>query len=621
MKKYIISLCGIFIVLSIFFLLNKDSWIYKDNPTTARVDMLEYATKDAPCFDVMINNKKQSKADHLAKNGNQGYVTEYDGKRQHLELLIKRDNCKINFILRGIWDPIYKDNPSKGLIKHWVEYTNFSINGKEIIAEPVAVWHNKPFRYSITTDKGDKLNIDLKYKKYYVPQSMEEKGIIYIICIALLIAGYFLIWQRKYIGGGIGIAFLFTALTIKLLDYQEIKVNIYGFVILVTSYFLFTYKLGKYLSRFKIEEHHPRIDIVFLTVFFILLFVPMLHISDAEKSEQENRMLAKYTPLIDYRGGYNLKYGKNFDAWFSDRFWGRDELVKVYYKIKKINRYIITAKASKLKNDWYFNNYDLSTLTISEKQKVQYKKNIQYLLQFCKENNIKCYMEIVPAKIYYAKDGLINNKLKEYNDTLPQFIKYIKETLNFEIIYPLDELKEADKSDYVYFKTDHHWTDWGAYIGYQALLKQLKKDFPDIYEAKEGDFDISYSKKVRAEADRKYWQGHTCNLLHQNQDCSLNIDYKYYDGKNKHINAISYGEFHNSDGKYKALLIGNSFTENFKPFLVYSFKDIKRFRCNIAPNDNLKLSRWKKEILEFKPDVLILLFQEGYTDKLRTIKD
>lgn len=320
-------------------------------------------------------------------------------------------------------------------------------------------------------------------------------------------------------------------------------------------------------------------------------------------------------------GGCNLKYGKNFDAWFSDRFWGRDELVKVYYKIKKINKYIITAKASKLKNDWYFNDNELSTLTISEKQKVQYKKNIQYLLQFCKENNIKCYMEIVPAKIYYAKDGLINNKLKEYNDTLPQFIKYIKETLNFEIIYPLDELKEADKSDYVYFKTDHHWTDWGAYIGYQALLKQLKKDFPDIYEAKEGDFDISYSKKVRAEADRKYWQGYTCNLLHQNQDCSLNIDYKYYDGKNKHINAISYGEFHNSDGKYKALLIGNSFTENFKPFLVYSFKDIKRFRCNTASYDDLKLSCWKKEILEFKPDVLILLFQEIYTDKLRTIKD
>lgn len=399
------------------------------------------------------------------------------------------------------------------------------------------------------------------------------------------------------------------------------KYDVLLLITLFTLFFLLYFKILAWLMKLKWVQNKSRIDIVFLTVFFILLFLPMLHISDAEKSEQENRMLAKYTPLIDYWGGYNLKYGKNFDAWFSDRFWGRDELIKVYYKIKKINKYTITAKASKLKNDWYFNDNELSTLTISEKQKVQYKKNIQYLLQFCKENNIKCYMEIVPAKIYYAKDGLINNKLKEYNDTLPQFIKYIKETLNFEIIYPLDELKEADKSDYVYFKTDHHWTDWGAYIGYQALLKQLKKDFPDIYETKEGDFDISYSKKVRAEADRKYWQGYTCNLLHQNQDCSLNIDYKYYDGKNKHINAISYGEFHNSDGKYKALLIGNSFTENFKPFLVYSFKDIKRFRCNTASYDDLKLSRWKKEILEFKPDVLILLFQEIYTDKLRTIKD
>lgn len=252
-----------------------------------------------------------------------------------------------------------------------------------------------------------------------------------------------------------------------------------------------------------------------------------------------------------------------------------------------------------------------SSPDIREKYGIKTKK---YFLAVSELTERKNFEHLVKAFLRF----LDNSKTE---DTLPQFIKYIKETLNFEIIYPLDELKEADKSDYVYFKTDHHWTDWGAYIGYQALLKQLKKDFPDIYEAKEGDFDISYSKKVRAEADRKYWQGYTCNLLYQNQDCSLNIDYKYYDGKNKHINAISYGEFHNSDGKYKALLIGNSFTENFKPFLVYSFKDIKRFRCNIAPNDNLKLSRWKKEILEFKPDVLILLFQEGYTDKLRTIKD
>lgn len=152
------------------------------------------------------------------------------------------------------------------------------------------------------------------------------------------------------------------------------KYDVLLLITLFTLFFLLYFKILAWLMKLKWVQNKSRIDIVFLTVFFILLFLPMLHISDAEKSEQENRMLAKYTPLIDYWGGCNLKYGKNFDAWFSDRFWGRDELVKVYYKIKKINKYIITAKASKLKNDWYFNDNELSTLTISEKQKVQYKK-------------------------------------------------------------------------------------------------------------------------------------------------------------------------------------------------------------------------------------------------------
>lgn len=397
------------------------------------------------------------------------------------------------------------------------------------------------------------------------------------------------------------------------------SVDFYALVILAMLYFLILYKVVWYLFCVKYEQPLSCIDIVFLAIFFAFLFIPMMHISDAEKSTQENRMLAKYQPIFQ-NDRFNLNFGRDFDAWFRDRFWGRDELINVYYKIKNVKKYIITAKASKLKNDWYFNKRELFSLAISEKQKVQYKKNIQYLLQFCNENNIKCYMEIVPARIYFAKDGLINNKLKEYNDTLPQFIKYIKETLDFEIIYPFDELKEASKSNYVYFKTDHHWTDWGAYIGYQALLKQIKKDFPDIYEAKEGDFDISYSKNVRAEADRKYWQGYTCNLLHQNQDCVLNTDYKYFNDKNKHIKTISSGEFYNPDGKYRVVLIGNSFMENLIPFLSYSFKKLSRLRSNIALYNDLALSRWKKQIIEFKPDVLILLFQENYIAKLGTIK-
>ena len=81
------------------------------------------------------------------------------------------------------------------------------------------------------------------------------------------------------------------------------KYDVLLLITLFTLFFLLYFKILAWLMKLKWVQNKSRIDIVFLTVFFILLFVPMLHISDAEKSEQENRMLAKYTPLIDYRGG------------------------------------------------------------------------------------------------------------------------------------------------------------------------------------------------------------------------------------------------------------------------------------------------------------------------------
>lgn len=85
------------------------------------------------------------------------------------------------------------------------------------------------------------------------------------------------------------------------------KYDVLLLITLFTLFFLLYFKILAWLMKLKWVQNKSRIDIVFLTIFFILLFVPMLHISDAEKSEQENRMLAKYTPLIDYRGGVQLK--------------------------------------------------------------------------------------------------------------------------------------------------------------------------------------------------------------------------------------------------------------------------------------------------------------------------
>ena len=66
-----------------------------------------------------------------------------------------------------------------------------------------------------------------------------------------------------------------------------------------------------------------------LVVFILgLLVVPLFHMNTAEIMEQENRSLAKF-PEIKKKGKLNSDYGKEFESWLGDRFWGRDKLIAV----------------------------------------------------------------------------------------------------------------------------------------------------------------------------------------------------------------------------------------------------------------------------------------------------
>lgn len=110
------------------------------------------------------------------------------------------------------------------------------------------------------------------------------------------------------------------------------------FIIIITLAYMVCYKLVQYLVRFKIVENNSRIDIVFVVCVIAFMFVPVLHINRDEISVQENRTLAKYVPLIDDdSGAINYNFGKDFESWFNDRFFGRKQFIKTS---KKIDMYI-----------------------------------------------------------------------------------------------------------------------------------------------------------------------------------------------------------------------------------------------------------------------------------------
>jgi hypothetical protein len=400
------------------------------------------------------------------------------------------------------------------------------------------------------------------------------------------------------------------------IGFHHQQLEVMTLIIIIICGYLAALKLTEYLADFKDIKHKSRIEILFLTVFFTMLFIPMSHISNKDISKSENRALAKYQPLTLEQGRFNYNYGKDFDAWFSDRFALRKPLIKFY------NHSLLSSKPNKkyIKDENSLFLYNWYEVILPSKQNVlKGLHEAEKFQQMLAEHNIKMYILLVPqkAQIYNPSDRKIIDK------DINKAINKINRTTNLKIIYPLNELKEASKKDYVYFKTDHHWTDYGAFVGYQKLMKEIKKDYPNVKITSESDFDYFYRKDIRSDFLRDFHIGRTCtNFVKDTKECkkSLDVNYKYFRHKDiEKLTTETHDEqfhrektyFYPNGSNLRTILLGTSMGEDLTESLPYSFKYTYRLRNNnvkdMPTDEEFKIVKYYKDkILNYKPDILIL---------------
>ncbi len=406
------------------------------------------------------------------------------------------------------------------------------------------------------------------------------------------------------------------------------------FCVLIITFFV-SYKLVSYVSQIKIVEKNSCIDIIFLTLFFILLFVPMSRLYQGFWLPDENRTAAPYKPLFSEHR-FNQHYGTHVESWFNDRFLGRRQLMRLNNGFLKLNR-VITNQAGffDTKTNWIFDagqvkqpvfrNYNQALLNSLEKFH-------SYLLK----NNIMLYLLIVPSKTdIYAEFVPGHQKIPSIQNEVQ--IRYLEKKASFPVIFPIVELRQAAQKDYVYFKTEHHWTEWGAFIGYQALMQHIRKDFPDIHVVGENEYDIFYNNRVRGDWERAFTSGHTFFLMNIPYDTDKLLDsaYKYYTHKNEIIpdivdiphRKIKLYKHPKKGGSYKAFLSGTSMNENLLQFIPYSFQQLDYYRLNnvkeIQYQDCFKIKHYyENDILKIQPDIFILtITSENLPELLKLMKD
>jgi len=359
---------------------------------------------------------------------------------------------------------------------------------------------------------------------------------------------------------------------------------------------------------------------VLIVIFFIIIFVPCLRMILADKtffSYTEKRTLATFPRIPDSFSQIQLFFSE-VDEYLKDHFGFREWMVYRYQREvrKRFGDSENNTKVLRGESNWYFytgdrllkdytgknllNDKDLENwvLAYNEKQKWLEEKGIRYLL-------------VVPPD----KQSIYGELLGEpwvSNKGMTRFTQ-IKNRLSDDESFVLVDLGpillENKSGEMLYWKSDTHWTPYGAYLAYQVIAKKIESLFPGTHFKQDFTFTQAITRKCESGKDRC---GDLTNML---------LDFDSFDETYRNIARFSpcairsSGDLPLSDintedkdyyfstrcrtGQLKALVFKDSFFIALTPYFSENFQKV----IYLSKEYDQKII---EEILStFKPDIVI----------------
>ncbi len=347
--------------------------------------------------------------------------------------------------------------------------------------------------------------------------------------------------------------------------------------------------------------------VVVMGISMISMFKP-----DKKFSENENRVLAS-KPEISIDKIMDGSFTSAYETYITDQFIGRDQFIatKVYTEL---------AMGKKVVNGVYFapENYLIEEHKQEDIEDTLATTNLQRVKEFIdiNKNKMNTKLMLVPTA-----SNIYSEWLPKFNDEYNQsaFIEQAKETIGDEALIDVSKILKNHKEDYIFYRTDHHWTSLGAYYAYidwansMGLSPYTLAEF-DRKVVSTDFWGTTYSKvNIKKEADCiELWSlkdGPTLTMSLK-QDGSEASDSLYnmerLQQKDKYTVFLggnnSYVEIHTSVANGKTLLVMmDSYAHCLVPFLSNHYE-------NIILLDYRYYNKSTKRLIEDKniSDVLII---------------
>ncbi|NLL93111.1 MAG: hypothetical protein GX225_03055 [Clostridiales bacterium] len=254
-------------------------------------------------------------------------------------------------------------------------------------------------------------------------------------------------------------------------------------------------------------------------------------------SENENRHLASW-PELSIDTFFDGTYVEGMESYLCDHFPMRDKLMGMYalslraQGATEVNNVYICDEGYLIEKNESYENLDKIVRKINGfNNKINangQEVNISVMLV---PTSITINSEILPS---YADKG---NELEAIN--------YIYEGLreNISKIRVDETLKKENSNFQTFYKTDHHWTTYGAYFAYKEYAKSMNFSYHmitdyDIFEVSSNFKGTVYSKvndlTTESESITAFYQKQNLTIQYQNSTSDSLYNKSYLEQKDKY---------------------------------------------------------------------------------------
>jgi hypothetical protein len=324
-------------------------------------------------------------------------------------------------------------------------------------------------------------------------------------------------------------------------------------------------------------------------IFFgFLLLLPVLTIILPKQSfsEVENRSLSEM-PEFNAISVMSRDFMNGTEDFLSDHFAARSSWIGIKTDIE-----LLSGK-SEVNNVFILENRLVERTPQPDYQLADL--SIQAINDFAEKYSVPTFVMIAPTS-----GGIYMDELPENSGSFNQktLIDYVYNGLDNENVTALNAYSAlyATRDEYIYYRTDHHWTTLGAYYAYSSTIKKMgftpvslgKFDIEHashsfkgtlyskvLYDEIEDDvIDYYYNKssaKVMSVIVGEGEQAEVYDSLYFREYLAKKDKYSSFTGPNQPLINIKTDSL---SGK-KLLLIKDSYAHCFVPFLVQHYSEIE----------------------------------------------